>query len=144
MGHGGKRAGAGRPRKIERDPDRQLIGQLCEMRHIEEKQRRRGEETRPHSVKVMDRLSQKLRRIGLKNVPAWEMQKLRDELNRSLRKGDLRYYRRPKGCRGAIITIVAKETGCPKRMVQRCWVEYRAAGEQWLDEAAPWSALPKK
>jgi len=86
------------------------------------------------------RLDQKISRFGgVTKAPAWELYKLRAEfieLEKSMRKGGRRSYRRLKGWRDTIITAVSKETGHPKRMVQRCWVEYRAGLKQMLGDPA--------
>src|SRR5262245_44903821 len=136
MGHGGKRAGAGRKRKIEYPIERWIVGRRCEEKRMEEVKRRRESrfEKKPQVEMLAKRLDQKVQRFGdMLKVPAWEMQKLRAEFIEAdidFQKDGRRYYRRLKGCRDAIITAVAKETGHPKRMVQRCWVEYRASLKQ--------------
>jgi hypothetical protein len=135
MGHGGKRAGAGRKRKIVNEAERLLIvGQRCNVKWLEEAERQADQrlEERPQQHRaraVFKQLDQKYRRFH-GAPPAWELQKLFSEVEKMEP-----HYRniRPKGCRDAIISMVAKETGYPKRMVQRCWVEYRA----WLRQIWP-------
>jgi hypothetical protein len=121
--------GAGRPRKIEEEFDRWHIGCLCEHEHrmIERGAAMERIEERPEREKVraaLKRLDQKRRRF-VKGAPAWELQKLSTEIDKIGRYFS-EPYRRPKGCRAAIIAKIAKQTGHHPRMVTRCWVEYRA------------------
>ena len=138
MGHGGKRTGAGRKRKITNPLERWSVGELCSSKWIEEAERQEDkrieERPRQHPDRaVYKRLDQLLRRFtNVTNAPAWEMQKLWAEVEKIEKSGRYRNIR-PKGCREEIISTVAKDTGHPRRMVQRCWVEYNA----WIRQITP-------
>jgi hypothetical protein len=136
MGHGGKRIGAGRKRKIASIWERWHVGSLCEeLRREKAKAIESAEQQKANAA--IQRLHQRRQRfliVGedgrrrLNNEP-WDLKRLSADVDKIGRSHQIIYV--ANASRDAIICVVAKKTGHPKRMVQRCWVEWRAMLKRW-------------
>jgi hypothetical protein len=134
MGHGGKRKGAGRKPKIASIFERWRVGGLCEdqwrIKALEQAIESPEQREAHAAVERLDQRRQRFLIIGsdgkrrLTKEP-WDLKGLSADVDK-IGRWHRRIIYRPRGCRDEIIAKVAEQTGYPRRMVQRCWVEYRA------------------